>query len=95
MKIILENNVIKRYYEKIKASDAVLVINTIKKGIENYIGGNTFLEMGYAHALDKKLYCLNPIPDMSYTSEMLAMRPTILNGDCSVTRFFIWMSTKD
>ena len=49
--IKIKDNIIKKYYEKIKACDAILVLNYRKKGIDNYIGGNTFLEMGFAHVL--------------------------------------------
>ncbi|MBN1263748.1 MAG: NUDIX hydrolase [Candidatus Pacebacteria bacterium] len=76
-------NLIKDYYEKIKKSDAILVINKTKKGIKGYIGGNTFLEMGFAHVLGKKIYVLNPLPKnlgLIY-QELLAFQPTILNGD--------------
>ena len=79
----VKNDVIRAYYEKIKNYDAVLVVNVDKRGIKNYIGGNTFLEMGFAHVLNKKLYCLNPLPDLPYTAELEAIQPIILNGDLS------------
>jgi len=62
----IQDNLIKRYYEIIKNADAILVINIDKKGIENYIGGNTLIEMAFAHVLDKKIFLLNPIPEISY-----------------------------
>ena len=34
------------HFNKIEKSDAILVINVTKKEIVNYIGANTFLEMG-------------------------------------------------
>jgi len=77
------NDLISRYYELIKEHDAVLVVNVEKCGTPNYIGGNTFLEMGFAHVLDKPLYVLNPLPDLPYLSEMQAMNHTVLNGDFS------------
>ena len=55
--IKIAHDLIRGYYEKIKHCDAVLVVNADKKGIKNYIGGNTLLEMGFAHVLNKKLYC--------------------------------------
>lgn len=73
-------DVINRYFEKIKNYDAVLIVNPERKGIKGYIGGNTFLEMGFAHILNKKIYCLYPIPDLPYTSEILAMNPIVLDG---------------
>ena len=80
----INDNVIKRYFEIIQKSDAILVINKEKKWIKNYIGGNTFLEMGFAHVLDRKIFLLNDIPDISYTDEIRAMKPIILNGDISL-----------
>lgn len=74
-------DLIKEYFERIKLNDVVLVVNPRKKGIAGYIGGNTFLEMGFAHVLGKKLYCLYPIPQLPYTSEILAMKPVVLNDD--------------
>jgi len=72
--------VIKQYYELIKQHDVVLIVNPEKKGIKGYIGGNTFLEMGFAYVLGKKIYCLHPIPEMSYTAEILAMGSVVLYG---------------
>lgn len=76
----IKHNLIKEYYDKIKEVDIVLVVNPTLKGIKGYIGGNTFLEMGFAHVLRKKLYCLYPLPKVSYLSEILTMKPIILNG---------------
>lgn len=78
-----EGDLFKNYWNEIKASDAVLVVNIAKNGIENYVGGNALIEMAYAHVLDKKIYLLNPIPQMNYKDEIEAMNPTVLNGDFS------------
>lgn len=77
----IQDDVIKRYFKLIGDGDAVFVVNEKKKDIENYIGGNTFLEMAFAHVLDKKIFLLNPIPEISYKDELLAMQPIILDGD--------------
>jgi hypothetical protein len=62
--------------------DAVLALNLDRKGIKNYIGGNTFLELGFAYILNKKIFLYNPIPDIPfYNTEIIAMRPIIINGD--------------
>lgn len=66
---------------KAKESDAIIVINVDKNGIKNYIGGNTFLEMGFAYVLDKKLFLLNDIPKVNYKDEIVALKPIILNGN--------------
>lgn len=74
-------DLIMRYFKLIEAADAILVVNGDKKGIKNYIGGNTFLEMGFAHVLGKKIFLLNPLPDMPYRDELEAVRPVIINND--------------
>lgn len=83
-KLKKKHDLIRRYYEEIKNADAILVLNYNKNSIENYIGGNSFLEMGFAHVLRKKIYLLNPAPKSSfYYEEVLAMEPTVLKGDLS------------
>ncbi len=79
----IKGNVLKRYYNLIKESDGILVGNLEKHGIHDYIGGNTFLEMAFAHILDKPIYLQNPIPEISYKDELIAMQPIIINGDFS------------
>ncbi|MFA5155387.1 MAG: hypothetical protein WC453_03045 [Patescibacteria group bacterium] len=76
-------DLIKRYYHRIKDSDAILVVNGDKRGVKNYIGGNVFLEMGFAYTMNKQIFLLNPIPELSYSDEIKAMQPVIINGDLS------------
>jgi hypothetical protein len=78
-KIKLEHDVLKDYFHKIRAGDAILVVNKERKSIENYVGGNSLIEMAFAYVLDKRVYLLNPIPDMSYRDEIEATKPTIIN----------------
>ncbi len=79
----IEYDFIREHFRKIEKSDAIVVLNYRKKGIEGYIGGNTFLEMGYAFGLRKKIYLLHPVPKMEYSVEMHAMKPVVLHGDLS------------
>jgi len=75
---------IREFWRLMQGADAILVANYDKHGIKNYIGGNTFLEIGFAHVLDQEIYMLNPIPEMPYyKSEIVAMKPIIINGDLS------------
>ena len=70
------------FFDKLKKCDALLVVNnSLKKGRENYISGSSFLEMGFAHALGKKIFLLQGIPELSYKDEIMAMKPIILNGN--------------
>ncbi|MEK7070257.1 MAG: hypothetical protein AAB966_00450 [Patescibacteria group bacterium] len=77
----IEYDFIREHFRKIQESDAILVLNYKKKEIEGYIGGNTFLEMGLAFYLQKKIYLLHDIPEMEYKTEMHAMQPIILHGN--------------
>ncbi|EKD32882.1 MAG: hypothetical protein ACD_76C00123G0002 [uncultured bacterium] len=71
----------KDHFNKIIWSDAVLVLNKEKNNIPNYIGANTLMEMGLALYAGKKIFLLNPIPDMSYKEELFGMQPVVINGD--------------
>jgi hypothetical protein len=45
------------------------------------------MEIGFAHVLDKKIFLMNPIPDIEYyRSEVEAVRPVILEQDLSQIR---------
>ncbi len=75
----MENDTFKWYYNKIKESDAILVCNFEKNGIPGYIGGSVLMEIGYAYVLDKKIYFLNPIPEVGYKDELIAAQPVVIN----------------
>ena len=77
----ITNNLIRKHYDLITNSDAILVLNHDKKGIKNYIGGKSLMEMGFAHVHNKKVFLLNPIPELSYSDEISAMTDIVLNGD--------------
>ena len=84
IKIEQKNNkdAIREFWRLMQGGDAILVANYDKHGMANYIGGNTFLEMGFAHVLNQKIFLLNPIPEMPYyQTEIVAMKPVVINGD--------------
>ena len=75
---------IREHFKKIEESDAMLVCNFTKNGIDNYIGANTFLEMGFAYYIKKPIYALNPLPDYKYINdELLNFDVKVINGDLS------------
>ena len=79
-----KHDAIREFWKPMQGADALLVANYDKHGIKNYIGGNAFLEMGFAHVLHQKIYLLKPIPKIPYyETEIIAMQPTIINGDLS------------
>lgn len=84
IKLEQKNNkdAIREFWRLMQGADAVLVVNLDKNGVKNYIGGNTLMEIGFAHVLNQKIYLLNPIPEIPYyKTEIEAMKPIILNGD--------------
>lgn len=86
IKLYQKNNMdaIREFWRTMQGADAVLVLNFDKHGIKNYIGGNTLMEIGFAHVLNQKVFLLNPIPDIPfYKTEIEAIQPVILNGDLS------------
>jgi len=77
----LAYNLYKVYHDLISETDAVLIVNKDKKGIENYVGANSLIEMAFARALGKRIYLLQGIPKMDYTDEITATNPITLNGN--------------
>jgi hypothetical protein len=84
--LLIEKDIIRDHLGKIRESDAILVLNYEKNGIAGYVGGSVLIEMGFAHYLNKQIYLLNPIPRMSYSVEIEAMQPVVLNGDLKKLR---------
>ncbi len=75
---------IREFWNMMQGADAVLVLNYDKNGIRNYVGGNTLMEIGFAHVLNQKIFMLNPIPEMPCCrTEIEAVKPVILHGDLS------------
>lgn len=80
-----QHNAIREFWKPMQDADALLVLNYDKHGIKHYIGGNAFLEMGFAHVLNQKIFLLNPVPEMPfYQTEIVAMKPIVINGDLNL-----------
>lgn len=77
----VQHDLIRAHFNKIQAGEAILVVNIERNNVIGYIGGNSFLEIGFAFVLNKPIYLLYPIPECSYRDEIEAMRPIILAGD--------------
>ena len=52
----------RRHFDKIRKSDAILVLNYSIGKSRNYIGGSTFAEIAIAFYLGKEIFLVNPIP---------------------------------
>lgn len=80
----IEHDYMKWYYKAIKDSDAVLLVNLNKNGMENYVGGNSLIELGFAYVSDKKIFMYNSYPkeeECRYLDEIEAVQPIVINGD--------------
>lgn len=82
-----KRNALKEHFDKIKNADAILVLNYDNDNIKNNVGGNTLIEIGVAFERNKKIFLLNPIPEgLTYTEELQAIKPIVLNGDLEKMR---------
>ncbi len=73
---------IKKHFEKIVASDAVLIINDKKNAIEGYIGGNVLMEMSLAFYYRKPIYLLHSVALKNpLYEEIMGMLPIIIEND--------------
>lgn len=89
IKIEQKNNqdAIREFWDLMQGGDAILVLNLERHGIANYIGGNAFLEIGFAHILKQKIFLFNPIPEIAvFKSEIDAMKPVIIYEDYSLVK---------
>lgn len=82
----IKSGLIRNHIQKIQASDAVLICNLTLGDRIDYIGANSFLEMGFAFAFGKMIFLLNDVPDQPNTDEIVGMLPITLNGDLAGIR---------
>ena len=68
-----------------KANNIVLVVNTTKNGIENYIGPNSLAEIAFAFYFNKEIYLLNDIYE-PYKDELKAWKVNTLNGNIELLK---------
>ena len=80
------------HYKNILESDAILIVNDTKNGIENYIGGNVLIEIGQAYVNNKKIFFLNKMPtdkSITYLDEIYALQPICLEGNLENIKKYI------
>ncbi len=76
----------KQSADTIKKMDAVLTLNFEKKGIPNYIGGATFLELYEAFVNHKKIYLYHPIPEGMLYDEIQGFAPIVINENLDLIK---------
>lgn len=73
---------IDEHLARLKDCDALLVTNYIDDSDYGYIGASGFIEAGWAFALGKKIFMLNPVsPQSPYAEDLEAVVDTVINGD--------------
>ncbi len=78
----INQDALKDFWTQLREAEAVLVVNLDRKGIKNYIGGNTLMEIGFAYVLGQKIFFFNPVPEIEYyKTELEAVKPVVLHGD--------------
>lgn len=77
----IKNRLTKENFQNVEDCDALLILNYSHRGIENYIGGNSFMEMVVAFFLNKPIYLLNDIPEgMTFTEEIKSLFPIVVHS---------------
>jgi len=85
-----ENNYLKVHYQHILESENILFVNSEKKGIKNYIGGNVLIEMGQAYVNNKRIFLLYDLPkESAYLDEIESMDPICLHGDLNNIKKYV------
>ncbi len=77
---LLKKRFIDDHLEKIRKSDAVLLANFEKHGIQGYVGPNTLMEAAFAYALNKPVVLLFEPGDQSCSLELRGVTHLVLNG---------------
>lgn len=80
----VKTNIMKKCFDLIAKTDAILVLNHHKNGVRGYVGTSSLMEIGLAYYLGKKMFLLNPLPsprEERWAHEIKIIQPIILNGD--------------
>ena len=78
------NDIIRACMNAQEKCDAILLLNYPKGKIAGYIGSNCLIELGLAYYLRQKIFLLYPPPPLKqarYHTEVMHIKPIILNGD--------------
>ncbi len=83
----LKKQFIDDHLRKIRASDAVMIVNLGKREIEGYIGANTLMEAAFAYALGKVIFVLHRLGEQPCRPEVLGMQPVFLDGSLTLLEY--------
>lgn len=63
-------------------NEILLVVNSNRNGIDNYIGANSFAEIAFGFQFNKNVYLLNDIYE-PFKDELIGWNIKVLKGDLS------------
>ncbi|HCO99107.1 MAG TPA: hypothetical protein DIT56_00675 [Candidatus Moranbacteria bacterium] len=82
LKLCLECDVIRSFFNKIAESDAYLVCNYEKNDIKGYLGASVLMEIGLAYYLKKKIYLFSEVDkEQKYALEIAVIAPVVIDGN--------------
>ena len=82
----IDSDIMRKCFDVIAESDAILLLNYPKNGVSGYVGASGLIETGLAYYLNKKIFLLYPPPPpekVKSSHEILIMQPVVLNGNLS------------
>lgn len=79
--IKLKKSFVDAYLEKIRQSDAVLIANFPKQGIDGYVGPNTLMEAAFSYSLGIPVIFLFDPANQACGLECIAVSKGCLHGD--------------
>ncbi|MFC1698271.1 hypothetical protein ACFL1H_08100 [Nanoarchaeota archaeon] len=78
----IKYDLIRQHFNKINSSNAIYVYNDDKNGLDGYIGGNTFLEMGKAYDVEIPILLYKQYSNkLPYSEELRALQPIVIGED--------------
>lgn len=91
----IKNRLTKENLRNVDSCDLLLIINETHRGVNNYIGGNSFMEMVVAFYLHKPILLLNDIPEgLPYTEEIKSLYPKIARSMDGVIEYIEFLSRR-
>ena len=58
LRVSLEHDIMRDFFNKLNEADAFLVCNYDRKGVKGYLGTSVLMELGLAHYLKKKIFLM-------------------------------------
>ncbi len=74
----IHGDLFREHFRKIAGAEALYVANYAKNEVPGYIGGSVLIEMGKAFDCGVPIFLMNPVLNLPYREEILAMAPVVV-----------------